>query len=161
VRWSGDGFVILPDGSRRWGIYGAAGVLVRHVDASEDGTDGETRYFVALRSELTHQGGTWAVPGGAIDWGESPVEAALREFGEEVGDLIDTFEVVETHVDDHGGWSYTTVVIEVPERFRLPANLHWETAGVRWATADELDALPLFDAFRATLVRLGILAPPS
>src|SRR5688572_22328411 len=91
-RRSGDGFVFLQDGSRRWGIYGAAGVLVRHV-----GDDGP-RYFVALRSEWTHQGGTWAMPGGAIDQGESPVEAALREFTEEIGDLIGDYEVAETHV---------------------------------------------------------------
>src|SRR3954470_8837611 len=29
---SGDGWVTVADGSRRWGRYGAAGVLARHVD---------------------------------------------------------------------------------------------------------------------------------
>lgn len=150
-RRSGDGFVVLGDGSRRWGIFGAAGVLVRHV-----GEDGPT-YFVALRSEWTHQGGTWAMPGGAIDQGETPEEAALREFSEEVGDLIGEYRVADTYVDDHGGWSYTTVVIDVPERFTPPVNLHWETAAVAWVSAEELTELPLFDAFRATLERIGLL----
>jgi 8-oxo-dGTP diphosphatase len=151
---SGDGFVRVADGSARWGIYGAAGVLVRC-----RGEDGEPRYFVALRSDWTHQGGTWAIPGGAIDSQETPEEAALREFGEEIGDLIEEYEVVGTHVDDHGGWTYTTVVIEVPEPFRPPVNLHWETAAVLWVDADALAALPLFDAFRQTLHVLEILPP--
>ncbi|MCW6035414.1 NUDIX domain-containing protein [Spirulina subsalsa FACHB-351] len=29
--------------------------------------------------------GTWGVPGGKVDWGESLVEALIREFQEEVG----------------------------------------------------------------------------
>jgi 8-oxo-dGTP diphosphatase len=151
TRFSGDGFITLADGSRRWGKYGAAGVLARHV-----GADG-TAYFVALRSEFTHQGGTWAIPGGALDSAESPVEAALREFSEEIGVHLEDYEVVEVHEDDHGGWSYWTVVIDVPERFEPPSVLQWETADVRWVRAEELAALRLFGAFRDTLERLGVL----
>lgn len=40
-----------------------------------------TRRSPSLRSHA----GQWALPGGAIDGGESPEEAALRELGEEVG----------------------------------------------------------------------------
>jgi len=149
---SGDGFITLDDGSRRWGRYGAAGVLVRHVD--DDGV----AYFVALRSEWTHQGGTWAIPGGARNADESPVEAALREFGEEIGMHLEIFEVAEVHEDDHGGWSYWTIVVDVPERFPPPTDFHWETADARWVGAAELAELRLFDAFRATLRRLGLLA---
>jgi len=149
---SGDGFITLADGSRRWGRYGAAGVLVRH----DDGDD--VAYFVALRSEWCHQGGTWAIPGGARNAGESPVDAALREFAEEIGLELDRFEVAEMHEDDHGGWSYWTVVVDVPERFPPPPATHWETADVRWVDAAELADLQLFDAFRATLARLGLLS---
>jgi len=34
---------------------------------------------------LKNHAGQWALPGGAIDPGESPVQAAFRELGEEVG----------------------------------------------------------------------------
>ena len=74
---SGDGFVTLADGSQRWGRFGAAGILVRHVDP-----EGEPHYFVALRSAWTHHGGTWAVPGGALNHGETPLEGALRGYKE-------------------------------------------------------------------------------
>lgn len=148
---SGDGFVTLPDGSRRWGRFGAAGVLARWCPAG-----GEPQYFLALRSTWTHQGGTWAVPGGALDEGESPLDGALREFAEEIGTTIDRFEVVEMHEDDHGGWSYTTVVVDVPERF-APSLMNWETADARWVPASELAGLELMGPFRETLSRLGLL----
>ncbi len=153
MRRSGDGFVTLADGSRRWGLFGAAGILVRHVDAS-----GEAAYFLARRSMHTHLGGTWAVPGGALDEGETALEGALREFVEEIGIALPDhgFELVQEHEDDQGGWSYVTLVVDVAERFPLPDTLTWETAEVRWVPVRELDRLELFGAFRDTLARLGL-----
>lgn len=151
MRISGDGFVTLADGSRRWGRFGAAGVLVRHVDV-----DGDVAYFLARRSMHTHNGGTWAIPGGALDHGETPLEGALREFAEEIGPLLDQYEVAHEHEDDHGGWSYWTLVVDVPERFEPPSSLMWETAEVRWVAKHELGGLDLFDAFKVTLERLGL-----
>lgn len=155
MRSSGDGFVVLADGTRRWGRFGAAGILARHVD--DDGP----AYFVALRSSWCHNGGTWAVPGGAIDHGETPLEAAVREFGEEVGPLPHGWQLDHVHEDDHGGWSYWTHVIDVPHRFDPPAAMSWETAEARWVHARDLPTLHLFDAFRVTCTRLGLLHPPD
>src|SRR5205807_8683973 len=80
VSVSGDGFVIVADGSRRWGRFGAAGVLVRHT-----GDDGAIAFFLARRSEFCHRGGTWAIPGGALNSDEEPLAGALREFAEDIG----------------------------------------------------------------------------
>ena len=143
----GDGFITLADGTARWGRFGAAGVLVRHRD----------QVFVAQRSLHCHNGGTWAIPGGALDLGEPPLEGALREFSEEIGIRLEAFEVAEIHEDDHGGWSYWTIVVDVHEPFEPPVDLHWETAAVAWVTLGRLGELELFPAFRATLARLGLL----
>ena len=153
TRASGDGFVRAADGSPRWGLYGAAGVLVRH-----RGDDGPW-YFLARRSEHTHRGGTWAIPGGALDLGESPLEGALREFREEIGVPLGEgdFEVAEVHQDDHGGWSYWTVVVDVVDRFDPPTTFNWETAEVAWIHGNDLASLALFDAFEATLRYLKLL----
>lgn len=149
---SGDGFVQLPDGSVRWGRFGAAGVLVRHM-----GDDGEPWFFLARRSVHTHLGGTWAVPGGALDLGETPLDAALREFAEEVGVTLREYVVADVHHNDcGGGWSYWTHVIDVVHRFDPPENLMWETAEVRWVRAADLSSLELFEPFRATLAWLGV-----
>jgi len=135
-------------------LFGAAGILARHVDAS-----GEIHYFLAQRSMYTHMGGTWAIPGGALNHGEAPLDGARREFVEEIGVGLDAFEVIEVHEDDHGGWTYWTLVVDVPERFDPPASLAWETADARWVPAGEVAELDLFNAFRATLDRLGLLDP--
>ena len=154
MRASGDGFVTLADGSRRWGLFGAAGVLVRHVTAHGE----EPEFFLARRSMHTHLGGTWAIPGGALDEGETPLEGALREFDEEIGVALHErdFEIAEVHEDDHGGWSYWTLVVDVTEPFDPPATLTWETSEVRWVRASELADLELFGAFRTTLRHLGL-----
>ena len=152
---SGDGFVRLADGSQRWGRFGAAGVLERCAD------EGSRSYFLARRSEWCHQGGCWAIPGGALHQGESPVDGALREFAEEVGMVLTEgeFSVAEVYQDDHGGWSYWTVVIDVVEQFAPPAAaaLNWETAEAGWVSHDQLVGLDLHGAFRRTLIRLAVL----
>jgi 8-oxo-dGTP pyrophosphatase MutT (NUDIX family) len=150
---SGDGFVTLADGSARWGRFGAAGLLVRHID-----NERRPWYLLALRSRFCHQGGTWALPGGALHFGESPLDGALREFAEELGTTPHPLDVVTSHVDDHGGWSYTTVVVDVAERFDLPPAFSWETDDARWFASHELHTVDLFAPVRVTLTRLGFLA---
>ena len=148
---SGDGFITLADGSRRWGRFGAAGVLVRCA-----GGRGGFDYFLARRSEWCHQGGTWAIPGGALNHGEAPLAGALREFAEEVGIELAEYTVVATHEDDHGGWSYWTVIVDVPVRFAAAVS-NWETAETGWIAEHRLAQLELLEPFRATLTRLGLL----
>jgi len=151
---SGDGFVTLADGTRRWGLFGAAGLLVRC------GDEGSWSYFLARRSEWCHQGGCWAIPGGALNQGESPVDGALREFAEEIGAVLgdEEFSLAAVHEDDHGGWSYWTIIVDVAERFAPSAiALNWETAETGWIPQDRLAELELLGAFRRTLIRLGFL----
>jgi 8-oxo-dGTP diphosphatase len=149
---SGDGFVELADGTRRWGRFGAAGVLLRHRDES-----GIARYFVARRAMDIHNGGTWGVPGGARHREETPFAAAFREFREEIGYEVADFEVVDVLEDDCGGWSYWTWLVEVADRNEGGEVLNWETDEIRWVTAAELVELDLFGAFRVTLHHLGVL----
>jgi 8-oxo-dGTP diphosphatase len=161
VPLSGDGFVTLADGTYRWGRFGAAGLLVRCPHGGAGGDQQSWWYFLARRSQFCHQGDCWAIPGGALNKGEPPVEGALREFAEEVGAVLGEgdFHVVDVHEDDHGGWSYWTVIVEVPERFALPAaaDLNWETAATGWIPHHRLSELELHTAFRRTMVRLGLL----
>jgi 8-oxo-dGTP diphosphatase len=149
---SGDGFVELADGSRRWGRFGAAGILLRHRDESDT-----ARYFVARRSKDIHNGGTWGVPGGARHRDEAPLAAAIREFHEEIGYQLGEFDVADIFEDDCGGWSYWTWLVEVAERNDGREVLNWETDEVRWVTEVELAELDLFGAFRLTLRRFGVL----
>lgn len=62
---------------------------------------------------LRRHGGQWALPGGRIDAGESPEQAALRELAEEVGLVLDAGAVLG-RLDDYAtrsGYVITPVVV--------------------------------------------------
>lgn len=133
----GNGWVGCRCGHQHWGRSGAAGLAV-----VRDGT-----LLLQLRAAWTHQGGTWALPGGAADSHEDPATAALREAHEEVGLEPDDLRVVEQVVlTDHEDWAYTTVVaVAGPDLEAVVAND--ESDEVRWVALDEVTSLPLHPAF--------------
>ena len=126
----------------RWGVFGAAGVLFVWRSTSELGP----LVMVQRRSEWAHEGGTWSVAGGAIDDGEAPFEAALREASEEVGPAPEGCRLVGEYVFAPAvDWQYTTVVVEVPERFG--GSINFETDAVEWVPLDVVDELPQHPGF--------------
>ncbi len=141
-RRTGDGFIRCGDGHVRWGLFGAAGVVFV-VHESDD-----TRIMLQKRSAMAHEGGTWSCAGGALDQGEMPYDGALREATEEVGAIPGTPVLLGEYVfhpsDD---WAYTTIVVEVTERFGRSIN--FETDEVGWFTLDEVDDLALHAGFAA------------
>jgi 8-oxo-dGTP diphosphatase len=100
----GDGWVRCDCGGHHWGLYGAAGLLLVRRDTPEP------HVLLQLRAEWTHGGGTWALPGGALDSHEDSIAAAKREAFEEVGIHEHHLTVVHTFSDDHGPWRYDTVI---------------------------------------------------
>lgn len=149
-RGDGDGWARCAQGHTHWGLYGAAGLLLWHDD----------HVLLQHRALWSHHGGTWGILGGARNRGESAEAAALREAGEEAG--VDPADVVTTagHVDDHGGWSYTTVIGRVAEPLHLTA-LTAETIEVRWVPADDLGALPLHPGFAASWAAVRAAGPSA
>ncbi len=140
---SGDGFLRCSDGHVRWGVFGAAGVLfVLRADGLAP------LVMLQKRSPWAHEGGTWSCAGGAIDEGESPYQAALREAAEEVGTIPVEHRLLGEYVfapaDD---WRYTTVVLEVDEMFG--ASVNFETDAVAWVPIDEVERRPLHAGFAA------------
>ncbi|OAA28137.1 ADP-ribose pyrophosphatase [Frankia sp. EI5c] len=138
--------MLCSRGCQHWGALGAAGVLLRAADL------GEPRYLLVLRHPRSHQGGTWAVPGGALLPGESPLDGALREAEEELGPLpahVPRGPVpAHEYVDDHGSWAYTTLVLNVATVFE-PTATNWETADWTWVSASQALSLPLLPPLRA------------
>jgi ADP-ribose pyrophosphatase YjhB (NUDIX family) len=101
------------------------------------------------RAWWTHHGGTWGVPGGAKASWETPEQAALRELAEEVEMTIGDVAVERVHHDDHGGWSYWTVIATIATPATAKARSR-ETAEMRWVAAEAVAALDLHPGFAAT-----------
>lgn len=142
----GNGWVHCARGHRHWGLFGAAGLLV---------TDGG-HVLLQHRAAWTHEGDTWAVPGGARDSHEDPFSAAVREAVEETS--LDPSTIAARHewIDDHGGWAYTTIVAVTEARTEVePANA--ESTAVRWWPLGDVDALPLHRGFAAAWPHLRAL----
>lgn len=140
----GDGWVRCAAGHRHWGRFGAAGLLLRHRPALA-----EPLILLQHRALWSHHGGTWGLPGGARNRAETAVETALRETSEETTVDVAALHVNSELVDEHGGWSYTTVVAEADDLFRV-ATRGAEGLSMRWVPEDEVTRLPLHPGFAAT-----------
>jgi 8-oxo-dGTP diphosphatase len=148
MRGDGDGWVRCAAGHRHWGRYGAAGLLL---------TDG-TRAVLQHRAPWTHEGDVWGLPGGARDSLETPVQAALREAHEEAALDGSQIEAAGMSVNDHGGWSYTTVVAR-PLTDVTPHAANAESVDIRWWNLDEIHTLPLHPGLAASWPALVLGAP--
>ncbi len=127
----GDGWVLCHCTRHHWGLYGAAGLLVVRRDLEVP------HVLLQLRAAWTHGGGTWAIPGGALDSHETSVDAALREAEEEVGILSHHLEVKSIFSDDHGNWRYDTVIAHAQsDAGAYLANP--EGDALRWVTLEEV-----------------------
>lgn len=115
-------------GRVHWGRYGAAGLLLANADSSA--------ILLQKRSPYVSNPRTWALPGGAIERGESPTQAALREATEEVGIQARSVTVLGTILGvDHPSWSYTYVIARA-ETEVLPNHVTWEATHHRWTPVD-------------------------
>lgn len=151
----GDGWATCDLGHRHWGVHGASGLLAVHHDPA-----GTPRVLMQKRSNWSHHGGTWGLPGGALDSHEDAVTGAFREACEEVTLSCDGLRVQGVYVDDHGGWSFHTVIAQASALLEVaPANS--ESADLRWLTLDELPGRNLHPGFAETWPTVSrALGPP-
>lgn len=139
---------------RHFGVGGAAGMLlVRRDDTKADRP--VTHVILQHRSFSTTAGGTWAMPGGALEKCETPRQAAIREASEEVdlprtcADGPDPTIIWYQHAFlDHGSWKYTTVIADVVKPFEptVPQG-DSESLETKWVPVQEVETLPLHPSF--------------
>ena len=132
----GDGWVQCKCGSKHWGIHGAAGLLLVR----------DSRILLQHRAPWVHNGDTWGIPGGARDSHETVLEAALREANEEIGVAAHLVTTVKTYLDDHGDWSYHTVVATADIGLQA-YEMNDESMEVRWILFNEVGAHNLHPSF--------------
>lgn len=89
----------------------------RPLDGRMIGVAGGGAFLLCRRAaKLRRHAGQWALPGGRLDAGETPVEAAVREVREELGLSLDSHDVLGW-LDDYptrSGFVITPVVLWGP-----------------------------------------------
>ncbi len=116
-----------------------------------------TRRAARLRAHA----GQWALPGGRLDDGETPVGAALRELAEEVGLVRGPGDVLGL-LDDYvtrSGYVMTPVVVWAGETGEL-APAEAEVAAVHRVPLADLDVDPVLETIPesdAPVIRLPLL----
>ena len=134
---SGDTWVTSPTGERYWGRFGAAGLLA---------VDAQRGVLLQHRIPWSHFGGTWGIPGGALQQHESAVDGAIRESEEEADSPPDALAPRATSVLDLGFWSYTTVIADVIKPFE-PYISDYESQALEWVPIEKVSELPLHPGF--------------
>jgi 8-oxo-dGTP diphosphatase len=103
--------------------------------------------------------GEWTLPGGGLDFGESPLDGAIRELAEVTGlagEIVDLADVLSwtgrwTHPRDGIDEAYHGLQIVYRVRVlggQLRAEVDGSTDQAAWFTGDEADRLPLVELAR-------------
>ena len=103
------------------------------------------RYLVCRRPLAKRHGGLWEFPGGKIEDHEAEIDAVRRELREELGVLAIDAGPAQIELRDAGS-PYLIAFLPVRIAGRPVAREH---TAVRWATLDQLLALPLAPTDRA------------
>jgi 8-oxo-dGTP diphosphatase len=129
---------------------------VQRVAAYNVCLDAQDRLLVCRLSSITERPGWWTLPGGGVEFGEHPEQAALRELQEETGlrgrvdELlaVDSITRVARNEDDNRTYNYHSVRIIYRTDVET-GNLEHEAVGstdlAAWCTRAELDAMPLVE----------------
>ncbi len=111
------------------------------------------RALVARRSPDAHLGGLWEFPGGKIESGEEPAEAARRELREEAGLEGGSLEPLTLFVHSYPDRTvrlHAFLIREPAGEVRVDGDREWA-----WLAREELLAVPMPEANAAILRALG------
>ena len=122
-------------------------------------TDAAGRVLLVLRGHEPHAG-RWSIPGGHVEPGETPAQAAAREVLEETGltvRILRELGVVELRWGGGVVFEAHDFLAEVVSGELRAAD---DAADAAWFTPGELATLPLTDDLLDWLRRFGVIATP-
>lgn len=153
-RYGDDITRVLSDIERRRGYHYCPDPVIRHHRGPSGAAGvlpwtirrGKLHLALAERSGVVQRGRRYSTVGGAIDHGETALQAALRECREEVRglDRVMTGDPYTAPCQAGCGWSYVTFPAEVRRtgtalpRIGVNREHGWGTRSFRWYPADSL-----------------------
>ncbi len=107
----------------------------------------DNKLFLTLRGpKAKNERGTWEIPGGAVEFGETVEDAIVREIQEELGIKIRVKELLQlcNHIipDEHQHWVSPTFVCELVEGTPVIKEPE-KCSDMGWFSIEEAEKLPL------------------
>lgn len=105
----------------------------------------DNRFLVGLRMPGGEMGERWEFPGGKVDEGETPAQALVREFREEMGIEVVVMEHIATtqFTNKKGPSLLHAYHVELDQSMTVCLTEHTQTA---WRTFDEIKKLSFVDS---------------
>ncbi|MFN9790126.1 MAG: (deoxy)nucleoside triphosphate pyrophosphohydrolase [Holosporales bacterium] len=115
----------------------------------------DNRFLLSQRPLGKAYAGQWEFPGGKVAPGELPEEALVRELAEELGITVLIQHLIPWTFVTHRYAEYDVILLlyTCATWEGIPAGQ--EGQAVQWVTAAEAARLPVLEADRPLLVRLG------
>lgn len=105
------------------------------------------KFLIGLRLPKGEMGGRWEFPGGKVDGGESPEEAIVREFREEMGIEASPGAFIAS-VDFRNKGGQVALLAYSVSLSGLDRAFLTEHLRLDWATLDEIERLDFVDSDR-------------
>ena len=124
-------------------MYAAAGIAL---------LDQNGLVFLVRRSSRVSHGGSWTIPGGYVDDGESPLQAAVREFKEETGMSLGSASQLEAFsVPTPEGATFSVFIYQGKGSHRSPSLQKGEVDRWLWLEPELAFGLKLHPGMRKIL----------
>ncbi|NLZ77143.1 MAG: (deoxy)nucleoside triphosphate pyrophosphohydrolase [Spirochaetales bacterium] len=111
------------------------------------------RLLIAKRTEGGPVGGLWEFVGGKCRNCETPEEALVREFEEELGIPVSVGKLLATHTFENNETRYHLHAYEVKRLDARPMTLSVHTE-IAWVSRSELDRYPFPPSDQAIIAQL-------
>ncbi len=119
------------------------------------------RFLLIQRAKAPNQG-SWGFPGGVQELGETVVEAALRELGEETGieagtpRILTALDAIDRDDEQRVRYHYTLIVVLL-DWLAGEGEAADDAAALGWFRLDEIDTVPSLPAV-GPLIRQALAA---
>lgn len=104
------------------------------------------------RSSKVGNPGTWAPPGGNVENGETPIDAAIREVDEEILNVPPRYVITGEYQFKNPSMDYTMYVAHVLRKFK--PKLNWENTDSTWVNISLMGKYKLHPGFELGIEKI-------
>jgi ADP-ribose pyrophosphatase YjhB (NUDIX family) len=128
--------------------------------AIQSGTEADPRILLTQLAPQCYRAGSWTLPGGGMDFGESPLQTLVREVHEESALQATEPELFHVHSFSEQTQRGPFQAVQIVYRIQAQGEprvleVGGSTAAVAWVPLSEISDLPKVPVLAAVLAKIG------